>query len=78
MARIKDRAAADRDRPFEDQRLEPGAGQFGVLREHAVEPAAGGLACDFDPDLPVRPGFAGVHFLGILRRHSTQYGDARS
>ncbi len=26
-------------------------------------PPAGGRTCDFDPDLPVRPGLAGVHFL---------------
>ena len=42
MARIADRAAADRDRAVEDQRLEARARQVGDVRgQHAVEPLAG-------------------------------------
>ena len=42
MARIADRAAADRDRAGLDQRLEPAARQFGDMRrQHAVKPHSG-------------------------------------
>ena len=49
VARIADRAAADRDRAGEDQRLEARARQLGDARgEHAVEPLAGLSLGDHD------------------------------
>jgi hypothetical protein len=48
LARIADRAAADRDLAVEDQRLETGARQLGMSGEHAVQPSARLLARDGD------------------------------
>ena len=48
IARIADRAGADRDRAVEDQRLEARARQRGARRQHAVEPLAGLFGGDDD------------------------------